>query len=574
MTPILLRMSFIKTLVFLMVLFFSQPGTAIDTYGLDDFFKSYEPVDQSQRFHKQKKKKGEPHTFPLENIRIGYLEINFSRGLEGDNRLIEHSGDDFILDELNLWRLLRFYFNYIDRGDYPDQRTRQQRLQRVFSLIFHIFQVNINNTTADNQLANASQGAAIYNNLFLNPLRNGNNNPYYHYFDPSSAAAQSQYQNVNNGFVLFVLSFTAPMWLMHTQAHPAQNTDSPNINDIHNQFDVLQQSFTGKSYSRALQGATTSRPLPRATASRPPISADITSYSSPEEIARIFLASGLSSETVLLVSLRALTIGGLMHQLNPTIIHWPATYQLALRAYMTTNLLPIIISRMFSSILQILGLAYQGLVNLNYETISGMVNQPQNRAFRVTFFAANSVWEQAGKLGRSGMMRLMSPMLGPEPSGNPFLPLEDNTARGAARESGSEDEYDDYQSDYSYDGSDVEMEPDDAPLPEQSLSDQLSAARSTLVHQKKTIDHLQKQLQKKTKGSSSGGTQASASSSQQGCCGICYEPMTNIMGGDCGHFGFCQQCVDALKTDGDSGECPTCREKVKFKRFYDQRDPD
>ncbi|WOG29208.1 RING finger protein [Endozoicomonas sp. 8E] len=306
----------LKSLFFLVLLFFYQQGLANDTYRLEKFrnyqMKNWKPLSKEQQM-----RTGQPGMSPLENIRIGFVRLNLaSDDLTGDGRL--EICEDYEVDEQDFNRLNNFYFNYVNRGN---PQRRKVRIQRVLRLIQRIFAMNINMTNgqspADKQRVGA-KAKSLFEQLFLSVKVNGRSNPYFHYFFLGSAAHQSSHVGVNHGLVLMLLAFLGPHFL------------SPY--DFYTYCKVLGNRYTKQSYGRAFDSSL--------------LSENINEYNSPQSIANQLIAAQLDAETALLIGLTA--IASAAFQCVNLDKELQETLETVLREYLQDDLLIILHSNIVS----------------------------------------------------------------------------------------------------------------------------------------------------------------------------------------------------------------------------------
>ncbi|WP_422135043.1 hypothetical protein [Endozoicomonas sp. ALD040] len=297
----------LKTLLFSVILFFYQQGLANDTYDLEEFrkyqMKNWKPLSKEQQSCT-----GQPAMSPLENICIGFVRLNMeSDDVSGDGRL--EICENYEVTEQDFRLLVNFYFNYVNSTD--TQNDRKMRTQRVLRLIHHIFAININQingASPDKKELIRVAAQSLFECFFSSEMRNGGKNPYFHYFSLDSLASQSDYVGLNNGLVLMLLTFLGPHFLFS--------------NDFDNYFTVLRNSYTEKSYDRAL--------------SRGSLYENI-NENSPHSIASYFTAAGLDTETALLIGLTAMASAA-FQSLNSGQ-EWPETLETLLQRYLPCEIL-------------------------------------------------------------------------------------------------------------------------------------------------------------------------------------------------------------------------------------------
>ncbi|WP_448218058.1 RING finger protein [Endozoicomonas sp. 2B-B] len=302
----------LKTLLFLVFLFFYQQGVANDTYNLEEF-RQHHMTNCQPPSKKQQRLTGQPAVSTLENIRIGYVRLDLeSDDVSGDRRL--EICEDYEVDEQDFNRLNNFYFDYVNMGEL---QHRKDRIQRVLRLLSRIFAMNINminkQSPEKKPLANA-KATRLFEKKFLSVRVNDRINPYFHYFYPDSTENQSNFLGVNNDLVLMYLAFLGPHFLFQ--------------NDLYAYFDVLHNSYADKSCEQAFD--------------RELLSENINEYDSPQSLANQLKAAELDAGIALLIGLTAMAASAFRHM--HLGLEWHETLEALLRRHLPDELLAVIYS--------------------------------------------------------------------------------------------------------------------------------------------------------------------------------------------------------------------------------------
>ncbi|WOG29218.1 RING finger protein [Endozoicomonas sp. 8E] len=302
----------LKTLLFLVFLFFYQQGVANDTYNLEEF-RQHHMTNWKPPSKKQQRLTGQPAMSTLENIRIGFVRLDLeSDDVFGDGRL--EICDDYEVDEQDFNRLNNFYFDYVNMGDL---QYRRDRIRRVLRLMHRMFAMNINMINVQSpekkQLANA-KAKSLFEKMFLSARINDRINPYFHYFYPDSTENQSNFLGVNNDLVLMFLAFLGPHFLFQ--------------NDLYAYFDVLHNSHAEKSCEQAFD--------------RELLSENINEYDSPQSLANQLKVAELDAGTALLIGLTAMASSAFRHM--HLGLEWHETLEALLRRHLPNELLATIYS--------------------------------------------------------------------------------------------------------------------------------------------------------------------------------------------------------------------------------------
>ncbi|WP_257282213.1 RING finger protein [Endozoicomonas sp. ISHI1] len=258
-------------------MFFYQQGLANDTYGLEEFRK-YQMANWKPLSKKQQNGTDLVGMSPLENIRVGFVRLNLASDDVSGNDRLELCGN-YEVAEQDFNRLISFYFNYVNMGDF---HYRKVRVQRMLRLMHRIFAININMTIRQQSLAQRdlidATAKSLFEQLFGTVNINGVSNPYFNYFYSIPGAPQSNYIDVNNDLVLMFLAFLGPHFLYKDELYTC--------------FCMLGDIYTGQCFDQAFDSTL--------------LSDNINEYNSPQSLANQLNAAGLDAGTALLIGLTAM----------------------------------------------------------------------------------------------------------------------------------------------------------------------------------------------------------------------------------------------------------------------------